>query len=110
MRILGIIPARGGSKGVPRKNIKLLAGKPLLAYTAEAALKVPSLSSVILSTDDPEIAETGKQLGLSVPFLRPSELAGDTTPTLPVVQHALNFLKTSGEEYDAVCLLQATNP
>jgi len=110
MRILGIIPARGGSKGVPRKNIKLLAGKPLLAYTAEAALKVPSLSSVILSTDDPEIAETGKQLGLSVPFLRPSELAGDTTPTLPVVQHALNFLKTIGEEYDAVCLLQATNP
>ena len=110
MRILGLIPARGGSKGVPRKNIKPLAGKPLLAYTAEVALKVPSLSSVILSTDDPEIAEIGKQLGLNVPFLRPSELAEDTTPTLPVVQHALNYLTTVGEEFDAVCLLQPTNP
>jgi CMP-N,N'-diacetyllegionaminic acid synthase len=110
MKILGLIPARGGSKGVPRKNIKMLAGKPLLAYTAEPALKVKSISKVILSTDDPEIAAVGMQLGLEVPFLRPSELALDTTPTLPVVQHALNFLKFQNEVYDAVCLLQPTNP
>jgi CMP-N,N'-diacetyllegionaminic acid synthase len=110
MRILGLIPARGGSKGVPRKNIRLLGGKPLLAYTTEPALKVKSLSRVILSTDDPEIASIGMQLGLDVPFLRPAELAEDTTPTLPVVKHALKFLKDAGEEFDAVCLLQPTNP
>jgi CMP-N,N'-diacetyllegionaminic acid synthase len=110
MRVLGLIPARGGSKGVPRKNIRPLAGKPLLAYTAEAALKVKSLDKVILSTDDPEIAEVGMQFGLDVPFLRPAELAQDGTPTLPVVQHALNYLKAKGEVFDAVCLLQPTNP
>jgi N-acylneuraminate cytidylyltransferase len=110
MRILGLIPARGGSKGVPGKNIKLLAGKPLLAYTAEPALKSRLLTKVLLSTDSAEIAEVGKQLGLYVPFLRPAELALDTTPTLPAVQHALEFLKSIGEEFDAVCLLQATNP
>jgi CMP-N,N'-diacetyllegionaminic acid synthase len=110
LKILGLIPARGGSKGVPRKNIKLLAGKPLLAYTAEPALKVKSFSKVLLSTDDEEIAEVGRQLGLDVPFLRPAELAQDNTPTLPVVQHALQFMKGMGEEFDAVCILQATNP
>ncbi|NOT62414.1 MAG: acylneuraminate cytidylyltransferase family protein [Acidobacteria bacterium] len=110
MRVLGLIPARGGSKGVPRKNIKPLAGQPLLAYTAEAALTAQHLSRVVLSTDDEEIAEVGRACGLDVPFLRPAELAQDTTPTLPVVQHALRWLMEQGDSFDAVCLLQPTNP
>ena len=110
MNVLGLIPARGGSKGVPRKNIRQLAGKPLLAYTAEAALASSRLARVILSTDDEEIAEVGRSCGLEVPFLRPAELAEDTTPTLPVVQHAVQFLETRGEQFDAICLLQPTNP
>lgn len=110
MNILGLIPARGGSKGVPRKNIRLLAGKPLLNYTAEAALSANRLTRVILSTEDEEIAEIGRACGVEVPFLRPTELAQDTTPTLPVVQHALQFLEAQGSHFDAVCLLQPTNP
>lgn len=110
MRVLGLIPARGGSKGVPRKNIKLLAGKPLLAYTAEAALAAEHLSRVILSTDDEEIAEVGRACGIEVPFLRPADLALDKSPTLPVVQHALRFIEEQGDRFDAVCLLQPTNP
>lgn len=110
MRVLGIIPARGGSKGVTRKNIKLLCGKPLLAYTAESALRSKRLSKVVLSTDDNEIAEIGKSFGLEVPFLRPAELAEDTTPTLPVVVHAVRQMEILGESFDAVCLLQPTNP
>ncbi|MGB7201840.1 MAG: acylneuraminate cytidylyltransferase family protein [Pyrinomonadaceae bacterium] len=110
MRVLGIIPARGGSKGVTRKNIKLLCGKPLLAYTAESALRSKLLSKVVLSTDDNEIAEIGKSCGMEVPFLRPAELAEDTTPTLPVVVHALSQMERLGERFDAVCLLQPTNP
>jgi CMP-N,N'-diacetyllegionaminic acid synthase len=110
MRVLGIIPARGGSKGVPRKNIKLLCGKPLIAYTIEAALKSKRLTRTILSTEDAEIAEVGKALGVDVPFLRPRELAEDATPTLPVVLHALDALKAMGDSYDAICLLQPTSP
>lgn len=110
MKVLGIIPARGGSKGVPRKNIKLLAGKPLLAYTAESALKSKFLSKVILTTEDAEIAAVGRSLGLEVPFLRPKELALDTSPTLPVVFHTIDYLENNGEKFDAVCLLQPTNP
>ena len=110
MKVLGIIPARGGSKGVPRKNIKLLAGKPLLAYTAESALRAKLLSKIVLSTEDAEIAEVGKSLGLEVPFLRPAELAVDTAPTLPVVLHAIDYLEKIGEKFDAICLLQPTNP
>lgn len=110
MRILGIIPARGGSKGVPDKNIVDLCGKPLLAYTAEAALNATRLSRVILSTDSEKIAQIGRVLGLDVPFLRPDELAQDDTPTLPVLKHALEQLERTGELYDAVCLLQPTSP
>lgn len=110
MKVLGIIPARGSSKGVPRKNIKLLVGKPLLAYTAESALKAKLLTKIVLSTEDMEIAEIGKSLGIDVPFLRPAELATDTTPTLPVVLHVIEYLKKNGEEFDAICLLQPTNP
>jgi CMP-N-acetylneuraminic acid synthetase len=110
MRVLGLIPARGGSKGVPRKNIRLLQGKPLLAYTAEAGLQAKTLSRVILSTEDEEIAETGRNCGLDVPFMRPAELAQDSTPSLAVVRHALLALKEKGEDFEAVCLLQPTNP
>ena len=110
MRILGLVPARGGSKGVARKNIRLLCGKPLLQYTAEAALAARGLSRVILSTEDAEIAEVGRRCGLEVPFLRPAELAADDTPMLPVVHHAVRFLESEGDHFDAVCLLQPTSP
>jgi CMP-N-acetylneuraminic acid synthetase len=110
MRVLGLIPARGGSKGVPRKNIRLLGGKPLLQWTAEAALGAKCLARVVLSTEDEEIAAVGRDCGLDVPFMRPMELADDATPTLPVVQHALRTLEASGETFDAVCLLQPTSP
>ncbi|MFN3647994.1 MAG: cytidylyltransferase domain-containing protein [Armatimonadota bacterium] len=110
MRVLGIIPARGGSKGVPRKNVRPLAGRPLLAYTADAALGAKSLTRTILTTDDPEIAQVGRDCGLDVPFLRPAELAQDDTPTKPVLQHAVRCLEAEGERWDAICLLQPTNP
>jgi CMP-N-acetylneuraminic acid synthetase len=108
--VLGLILARGGSKGVPRKNIKLLAGQPLLAYTAQAALASRRLTRVVVSTDDPEIAAVARQCGLDVPFMRPDWLAQDDTPSLPVVQHAIGRLEAEGEQYDAVCQLQPTSP
>ena len=110
LSILGIVTARGGSKGVPRKNIRLLAGKPLLQYTAEAALASERLTHTILTTDDEEIAEVGRRCGLDVPFMRPAALAEDKTPTLPVLQHAVSQLEAEGKRYDAICLLQPTNP
>lgn len=110
MHVLGIIPARGGSRGIPGKNIRMLGGKPLLQYTAEAAQAAKLLGRVILSTDDPKIAAMGRELGLDVPFMRPAELAQDKSPTLPVVQHGLGQLELEGEQYDAVCLLQPTHP
>ena len=110
MRVLGIIPARGGSKGIPRKNIRQLAGKPLIQYTIESALSAKKLTELIISTDDHEIADFGESLGVRVPFIRPSELSQDDTPTLPVVVHALEFLEGKGENFDAICLLQPTNP
>lgn len=110
LTVLGLIPARRGSKGVPLKNIKPLCGKPLLEYTAQSALASRLLSRVMLSTEDEEIAEVGRRCGLEVPFLRPSELAGDDTPMLPVVQHAVRWVEDQGESFDAICLLQPTNP
>lgn len=110
LRVLGIIPARGGSKGVPRKNLRNLAGKPLLEYTAEAALASTRLSRIILTTEDLEIAEAGRQCGIEVPFLRPESLARDDTPMLPVIRHAVKTLEDSGDRFDAICLLQPTNP
>jgi len=110
MKVLGLITARGGSKGLPRKNIRMLCGKPLLQYTAESALAASRLSRVILSTDDAEIAAVGRHCGLEVPFMRPTELARDDTPTLPVVQHALGWMEARGECFDAVCQLQPTSP
>ena len=110
MKILGIIPARGGSKGIPRKNLASLRGKPLLAYTAEAALSATMLDRVILSTDDKEIADLGNALGLEVPFLRPKELARDDTPTVDVVRHAVQWPSLREGGFQAVCLLQPTAP
>lgn len=110
LRVLGIIPARGGSKGIPRKNIAPLLGRPLLAYTAEAAIRSRRLTRVVLSTDDPDIAEVGKALGLDVPFMRPAHLAGDEVLTVVVLQDVLRRLEEQGERYDAVFTLQPTNP
>lgn len=110
MRVLGIVPARGGSKGIPGKNVRALGGKPLIVHTAEAALAARRLSRVVLTTDDEKIAEVGRACGLEVPFLRPAELAQDDTPTLPVLQHAVTELERAGDRFDAVCLLQPTSP
>jgi CMP-N-acetylneuraminic acid synthetase len=110
MQVLGIVTARGGSKGLPRKNISVLCGKPVLQYTAEAALKAERLARVILSTEDAEIAEVGRRCGLEVPFMRPPELARDDTPHVPVLQDAVRKLEEAGFIYDAIFTLQPTNP
>ena len=110
MRVLGLVPARSGSKGVVRKNIRRLCGKPLLQYTAESALAARRLARIVLTTEDEEIAEVGRHCGLEVPFMRPAALAEDATPMMPVVHHAINALRDGGDEFDAVCLLQPTNP
>jgi CMP-N,N'-diacetyllegionaminic acid synthase len=110
MRILGLVPARGGSKGVPRKNARHLGGKPLVQYTLETALAAGQLSRVVVSTDDPEIAEIARRNGAEVPFMRPAHLAADETAMLPVVQHALRELENRGDRFEAVCLLQPSHP
>ncbi len=111
MKILGLIPARGGSKSIPHKNIARLAGRPLLAYTCEAALQSQYLTRVILSTDDEVIAEVGRDCGVEVPFVRPSELARDDTPSLAVAQHAIRWLiEHEGWQADVLVLLQPTSP
>lgn len=110
-RFLGLIPARGGSKGIPRKNLVSVAGKLLIGYTIEAALRSRHLDRVLLSTDDEEIAEAGRRLGLKVPFLRPAELAADDTPMMAVIRHALREIaKIEGDQPVAVVLLQPTSP
>lgn len=109
MRVIGIVTARGGSKGIPRKNIIPLLGRPLIAYTAEAAL-ASRLGRVVLSTEDEEIARIGRACGLDIPFMRPAELSLDTTPTIPVLQDVIRKLADQGEIYDAVMTLQPTNP
>ncbi len=109
-RVLALVPARSGSKGLPGKNCRLLAGRPLLAHAVEAAVKSGVVDRVVLSTDSPEIAEIGRQSGAEVPFLRPADLAADTTPMLPVVTHAVETLSASGWAADIVVLLQPTAP
>lgn len=110
MKVLGIIPARGGSKGIPRKNIRPVAGKPLLAWTAEAALR-SRLDRLILSSDDEEIMAVAKAHGIEVPFRRPAPLAKDDTPGIDVVLHAVRTLgETEDYRPDAVMLLQPTSP
>jgi CMP-N-acetylneuraminic acid synthetase len=109
VEVLGIIPARGGSRGVPRKNLAMLAGRPLVAYTFDAARKSHSLTRIVLSTDDAEIAEYGRLHGIEV-CMRPSELAGDDTPAVPVVQHVISHLEGNGYRSDIIVILQPTSP
>ncbi len=110
MRNLCIIPARSGSKGVPGKNIKPLNGKKLISYTFEAAEKSRLIDKAILTTDSCSIAETALSTSIEVPFIRPAHLSLDTTPTIEVLQHALNFFDNKGDHYDTICLLQPTCP
>ncbi|MDN3204743.1 cytidylyltransferase domain-containing protein [Algoriphagus sediminis] len=110
MKVLAVVPARGGSKGIPRKNIRKLAGRPLLSYTIDAIEDSKLLSRSIMSSDDPEIMEMSESLGLEVPFVRPGDLAGDKSPTLPVILHALDHFLGKGIRFDAVCILQLTSP
>src|SRR5262245_53413926 len=109
--VIAIVPARGGSKSIPRKNIRPLGGVPLIAYSIEAGLTAHSVDRVVVSTDDEEIAAIARAYGADVPFMRPSEIAGDRTTDLPVFQHALRWLAS----YDAwmpeiVVQLRPTSP
>jgi CMP-N,N'-diacetyllegionaminic acid synthase len=106
VKTFALIPARGGSKGISRKNIKLIAGKPLIVWTIEAALRSSMLSAVVVSTDDPEIADVARRAGAQVPFMRPAELAQDQSPGFDPVLHALDQLP----QFDSVLLLQPTSP
>lgn len=110
MEILVIIPARGGSKGIPHKNIKPLNGKPLIYYTIDTARAITGDEKICVSTDDDEIIEVVERYGLKVPFKRPDELATDTAGTYEVLLHALNYYELLGKKYDAVLLLQNTSP
>jgi YrbI family 3-deoxy-D-manno-octulosonate 8-phosphate phosphatase len=109
--VLGIIQARGGSKGLPRKNVRLLRGHPLVSYSIASGLSAKSITRLIVSTDDDEIAEIGRRYGAEVPFRRPTELAGDDTPDIPLFVHALNWLE-GHEDYrpDAIVQLRPTTP
>jgi CMP-N,N'-diacetyllegionaminic acid synthase len=108
MRTLGVIPARGGSKGLPRKNIRVLHGKPLVAWTIEQARASAALDLTVVSTDDEEIADVARQHGGHIPFLRPPELARDDTPIIDVLRHLL--LALGPERFDVVALLEPTSP
>lgn len=110
MKPLVVIPARGGSKGVPRKNIKLLNGKPLIQYTIEAARGVFSDEHICVSTDEEEIKSVVEELGLTVPFIRPEHMASDTAGTYEVLLHAIEFYEKEGYYPDTLILLQATSP
>jgi len=111
MKILAIIPARGGSKGVPRKNVIEINGNPLISYTISAALKASLITDIVVSTDDPEIAEISRKLGAQVPFMRPLDLASDQAQSAPVIEHALFFMeKIKDFKYDAILMLQPTSP
>jgi CMP-N,N'-diacetyllegionaminic acid synthase len=110
MNVLGVIPARGGSKAIPGKNLASVGGRPLLAYTADAARGSRRLSRVVVSTDDTAIADAARALGLEVPFMRPADLASDEAPMLPVLQHAVREMAAVGFAADAVVLLQPTSP
>lgn len=110
MKILGLIPARGGSKGVPKKNIKLLGKLPLIEYTINSAKESKFLTQIVVSTDDEEIAIAAEVAGFKPPFIRPTEIAQDTSTSLEVVQHAIAFYESQNIFFDAVCLLQPTSP
>ncbi len=107
---IALIPARGGSKGLPRKNIRLLGGKPLIAWTIEAAIQSVCFTHVVVSTDDPEITEISKSFGAEVPFQRPPELASDTAKSINVIIHAVEFFEEQGVNFQELALLQPTSP
>lgn len=110
-KILALIPARGGSKGLPRKNILPLCGKPLIAWSVEKALKSKHVDTVLVTTDSPEIADIAKAAGAHVPFLRPADLATDRSSTYDAIRHALRFLEEKeGKTFDYVVLLEPTSP
>ena len=109
-RILAIIPARGGSKGIPKKNIIDLLGKPLLYYSIKSAKQSKYIDKVIISTDDIEISEIGKKLGAEVPFLRPKEISGDKAKSIDAFIHVIKELEKTDEKYDYILLLQNTSP
>ena len=110
MKYIAIIPARGGSKGLPGKNIRSIAGKPLIAWSIEQALASGCMDCVHVSTDDPAIAEVAVRFGADVPYLRPGELAEDATPTEPVLTYALDWYARASRSFDAIVLLQPTSP
>lgn len=107
---LAVIPARGGSKRIPRKNVREFCGRPMLAWSVQAALESGCFDEVIVSTDDPEIAEVAKRCGASLPFMRPAELSDDHTGTIPVIQHATQWFLDQGRTPQQVCCLYATAP
>jgi CMP-N,N'-diacetyllegionaminic acid synthase len=109
-KVVCVIPARGGSKGIPRKNIKELAGKPLIAYTIEQALQSKYIDRVIVSTEDIEIANISKQYRAEVPFMRPDDLAGDQVGTVDVLLHAINWFEEHKYDFDILVLLHTTTP
>jgi len=107
---IAIIPARGGSKRIPKKNIKDFFGKPLIAYSIEAAINSNLFQKVIVTTDDAEIAKIAREYGAEVPFMRPKKLADDFTGTTDVVNHAVDYLEKQGESYEYICTIYATAP
>ncbi|EMA61289.1 N-acylneuraminate cytidylyltransferase [Halorubrum distributum JCM 13561] len=109
-KVLGLIPARSGSKGVPDKNIRDVDGKPLIAHSIAAGQNASSIDTVVVSTDDDAIATVAERYGARVPFIRPDHLATDEAPTAPVIKHAVEYLRKQGEEYDTFVLLQPTSP
>jgi len=113
LEVLFVIPARGGSKGLPKKNIKPIAGKPLIAWSVEAATKAAALignCDVLISTDSQEIAGVAKQYGAQVPFLRPAELANDTAASIDVMLHALDYMEKTGKQYKYLAMIEPTSP
>lgn len=109
MRV-AIIPARGGSKRIPRKNIKHFAGLPIIAYSIKAAQKSNLFDRIIVTTDDEEIANIAREFGAEIPFMRPKELSDDHTATIPVIAHAIQTLQSNGDVIDAACCIYATAP
>jgi CMP-N,N'-diacetyllegionaminic acid synthase len=109
-KVLILVTARGGSKGLPGKNIRSLLGKPLIAWSIEAGLSAPSTDELVVSTDDEGIAQVARAAGARVPFMRPAELAGDNASSIDVVLHAINWLTAADEHYDVVVLLEPTSP
>ena len=110
LQILGIIPARAGSKGIPHKNVKSLYGRPLLSWTIEAAVDSNCLDRVIVSTDSDEIAQIARRIGAEVPFIRPAALATDSASSIDVILHAVDWFRDRNTVYDTVVLLQPTSP